>query len=75
MFDPHDLENFEIYCDRILEQISREDLLRKARATKSGIRTQLFNYAGDLMIRTGTYIKAQAVHERPNQSPTIFLRT
>jgi hypothetical protein len=75
MFNPQDLENFNAYCDSILEQISREELLRKARHVKPGIRTQLFTYAGDLMIRTGTFLKTQAGHQQTAQSPSIFLRT
>lgn len=75
MFDPNDLENYSAYCDRILEQISREDLLRKARRTKPGIRIQLLTFAGDVMIRTGTRLKAQAVPKATTSTPSIYLRT
>lgn len=73
MLDPFELENIEIYCNRIRDQIYREELLCNINPTKPGIRTQLFTSAGDFMIRAGTYLKAQALHERPIQSPTIFL--
>jgi hypothetical protein len=75
MFDPSDLENFESYCKRILEQISREELLQKARQSKPGIRTRLFTSAGDAMIRIGTYLKTQAVHEPSARNPSIYIQT
>ena len=74
MFDPYDLENFENYCDRILEQISRDELLHKAKNTKPGIRTQLFTSAGDVMIRIGTYLKTQASHEQSAHT-SIYIQT
>lgn len=73
MYDPYELKISKIYCDRIREYVSREELLRSIKPNKPGIRKQIFTTAGDLMIRTGTYLKAQALHERPAQSPTIFL--
>lgn len=75
MFDPNDLENYSIYCDRTLEQISSEELLRKARHTKLGIRTRLLTFAGDVMIRIGMRLKAQAVPKAPTSTPSIYLRT
>ena len=75
MFDPKDLENYDAYCKRILEQISREELLRKARRTKPGIRTQLLTFAGDMMIKAGTRLKAGAVPKTPASTPSIYIRT
>jgi hypothetical protein len=75
MFDPSDLENYESYCDRILEQISREELLQKARRTKPGIRTQLFTTAGDVMIQIGSYLKAKATPEQSAHTPSIYIQT
>jgi hypothetical protein len=73
MLDPFELTNAEIYCNHILEQISREEHLHKIQSTRPSFLPQVFTFAGDFMIRTGIYLKAQALHERPAQSPTIFL--
>lgn len=73
MYDPYEIEIAKIYCDRIREQVSREELLHSIRSHNHGFRAQLFTSVGELMIRTGVYLKAQALHERPAQSMTIFL--
>ena len=75
MFDPNDIENYSDYCERIVQQISHEELLRKARRSKPGIRTQLLTFIGDVMIRTGKRLKANAVPKSSTSTPSIDLRT